>query len=209
MHEYITSHAIFNGVPGFWKRAEARFLFFMVVEEMSQDKAKEKNADGVEKTLVRPKETQVVAQVWAIAEPLCSDEGMELVYVQFRRESQGRVLRVYIDKHGGVTVDDCARVSRQMGDIIDATMDDIGPYSLEVSSPGSNRPLGRKEDYKRFKGNKVHVKTRHPIDGRKNFRGILRGIENDLVALSCDNKDIYLSLEEISIARLVNFNGEN
>lgn len=176
---------------------------------MNQDKAKEKIAGGVEKPSVQAKEEQIVAQVWALAEPLCSDEGMELVYVQFCRESQGRVLRVYIDKRGGVTVDDCARVSRQLGDIMDATMDAIGPYSLEVSSPGSNRPLGRREDFNRFKGNKVHVRTHQPINSRKNFKGILLGIENDLVALSCDNKDIHISLEEISIARLVNFNGEN
>ena len=154
------------------------------------------------------KEKQIIAQAWAVAEPLCRDEGMDLVFIQFRRETQGRVLRLYIDKHGGVTVEDCANISRQMGDILDATVEDIGPYSMEVSSPGINRPLGRPEDYNRFKGNKVHIKTLQHINGRRNFKGILRGIDNDVVALLCDDKEIRLSLEEISIARLLNFNGE-
>jgi ribosome maturation factor RimP len=166
------------------------------------------NQKTEEKKSPQQKEAQIVAQAWAIADPLCSDEGMELVFIEFRREPQGRILRIYIDKRGGVTVDDCARISRQMGDLFDVTLEGIGPYSLEVSSPGISRPLGRPEDYNRFKGNKVHIKTRHPIDGRKNYRGTLCGIENDVVALRCDDAEIHLPLEKISIARLVNFNGE-
>ena len=133
---------------------------------------------------------------------------MELVFIQFRREAQGRVLRIYIDKDGGVTLDDCANISRQLGDIFDATVEDLGPYHMEVSSPGVDRPLGRREDYDRFKGKRVHIKTYQPINGRKNYKGILHGIDKDVVALQCDDKEIHLSLEEISIARLLNFNGE-
>ena len=155
------------------------------------------------------KEKQIASQVWEIAEPFCLDEGMELVYVEFRRESQGRVLRLYIDKQGGVTLDDCALISRQLGDILDVSLDDVGPYSLEVSSPGLNRPIGRVEDFNKFKGNQIHIKTRQPIDGRKNYKGLLRGIDDNVVEVVCDDKEISIPLEEISIARLVNFNGEN
>ena len=175
---------------------------------MKEHKVNVKTPKDDQKSALRLKEKQIIAQVWAIAEPLCLDEGMELVFIEFRRETQGRVLRIYIDKHGGVTVDDCVNISRQMGDILDATLEDIGPYSMEVSSPGTNRPLGRSQDYDRFKGNRAHIKTRQPIDGRRNFKGILRGIDNDVVTLQCDDKEIHLSLEEISIARLLNFNGE-
>jgi ribosome maturation factor RimP len=175
---------------------------------MKEHKVNAKTPKDDQKSALRLKEKQIIAQVWAIAEPLCLDEGMELVFIEFRRETQGRVLRIYIDKHGGVTVDDCVNISRQMGDILDATLEDIGPYSMEVSSPGTNRPLGRSQDYDRFKGNRAHIKTRQPIDGRRNFKGILRGIDKDVVALQCDDKEIHLSLEEISIARLLNFNGE-
>jgi ribosome maturation factor RimP len=171
---------------------------------------KEEDKPGKGRSLLRKnEEKQIVAQVWDVADPLCFDEGMELVFIEFRREPQGRVLRLYIDKQGGVTLDDCALISRQMGDILDATLEDIGPYSLEVSSPGVNRPIGRPEDYARFKGNTVHIKTRRPINGRKNYKGLLRGIDKDIVALVCDDKEVCISLEEISIARLVNFNGEN
>ena len=106
-------------------------------------------------------------------------------------------------------LEDCTIISRQLGDILDVTLEDIGPYSLEVSSPGVNRPIGRPEDYNRFKGQQVHLKTRHPIDGRKNYRGVLRGIDESIVAVVCDNEEVHIPLEAISIARLVNFNGEN
>jgi len=157
---------------------------------------------------LQQKEKQIVTQIWGIAEPLCVDEGMELVFIEFRREPQGRVLRLYIDKSNGVTLDDCALISGELGDILDATMEDIGPYSLEVSSPGVNRPLGRPEDYNRFKGQRVHIKTRQPIDGRKNYRGLLRGMVEGMVTVVCENKEISIPILEISIARLVNFNGE-
>ena len=173
------------------------------------EKAADKKPGRETVKMTREQEKRIVAQAWAIAEPLCADEGMELVFIQFQRESQGRVLRLFIDKVGGITVDDCAHVSRQMGDIIDATMEDIGAYSLEVSSPGVNRPLGRPDDYNRFKGNKVHIKTHRPINGRKNYKGVLLGIANGDVGVRCDNEEIRIPLEAISIARLVNFNGEN
>ena len=175
---------------------------------MTHPKAEEKYYSQKMNKLLPQKEKQIVAEVWRVAEPLCLDEDMELVFIEFRRESQGRVLRLYIDKQGGVTLDDCARISRQLGDVLDVTMEDIGPYSLEVSSPGSNRPIGRPEDYNRFRGQQVHLKTRQPIDGRKNYRGVLRGFDGDFVAVVCDNEEIHIPFEVISIARLVNYNGE-
>jgi ribosome maturation factor RimP len=176
---------------------------------MKQDKQADINSLGGQKKVPQAKEKQIVAQVWAVAEPLCIEDGSELVFVQYRRESQGRVLRLYIDRKGGVTLDDCARISRQLGDILDIAIEDMGSYSLEVSSPGADRPLGRAEDFERFKGNTAHIKTRQPINGRKNFKGILYGFENSSVMLLCDNKKVNIALGNISIARLVNFNGES
>ncbi|MDJ0720122.1 MAG: ribosome maturation factor RimP [Desulfobacterales bacterium] len=143
-----------------------------------------------------------------LAEPVCYDEGLELVYVQYRRESNGRVLRFFIDKTGGVSLDDCTRVSRQLSDILDVNLEDIGPYHLEVSSPGTDRPLGKPEDFARFEGHRALIRTLQPIDGRKNFKGILKGISADGVCLACDNEETVIPLDKISIARLVNFNGE-
>ena len=176
---------------------------------MTPSKTEEKSFSQKTNNLLQQKEKQIADRVWSIAEPLCLDEGLELVFIEFRREPQGRVLRLYIDKQGGVTLDDCALVSQQLGDILDVTLEDVGPYSLEVSSPGVNRPIGRPEHYNRFKGQRIRIKTHQPLDGRKNFRGVLRGINDGIVAVQCDNEEIHIPLEEISIARLVNFNGEN
>lgn len=169
---------------------------------------REDTPEDIQKPSLQQKEKQIAEQARAVAESLCRDEDMELVFIEFRREPQGRVMRLYIDKQGGVSLDDCALISRQLGDILDATLEDIGPYRLEVSSPGADRPLGRLDDFERFKGEKVHVKTQQPLDGRKNFRGVLRGIDDGKVVLLCDNQEIFISLEAISIARLVNYNGE-
>ncbi len=155
-----------------------------------------------------PRDKKVAAAVSALAEPLCRDEGLELVYVQYRRESSGRVLRLYIDKTGGVSLDDCSRISRQLSDILDVNLEDLGPYHLEVSSPGTDRPLGKPEDFERFKGHKASIRTLQPINGRKNFKGHLNGITADGVCLADEQGEAVIPFEKISIARLVNFNGE-
>ena len=100
----------------------------------------------------RANEQKIVKQVWALAEPLCESEGLELIQVEYQRESNGRILRLYVDKPDGIIIDDCIAVSRQMGDILDVHLEDVGPYSLEVSSPGAERPLARKRDFAKFKG---------------------------------------------------------
>ncbi len=150
------------------------------------------------------RDKKVAATVSALAEPLCRDEGLELVYVQYRRESSGRVLRVFIDKSGGISLEDCTRVSRQLSDILDVNLEDLGPYNLEVSSPGADRPLGKPEDFERFRGQTVRIRTLQPIGGRKNFKGILNGITADGVCLACDHGEAVIPLGKISIARLVN-----
>ncbi len=151
---------------------------------------------------------QVASRVSRLAEPVCRDEDLELVYVQYRRETNGRVLRLFIDKTGGVSLEDCTRVSRQLSDILDVNLEDIGPYHLEVSSPGTDRPLGKPEDFVRFTGHRARIRTLQPINGRKNFTGILKGISADGVCLACDREETVIPLEKISIARLVNYNGE-
>ena len=89
----------------------------------------------------KPKKHEIIQLVWKLAEPICSSEGMELIFVEYQREPGGRILRLYIDRPGGIALDDCAMVSRQIGDILDVHLDsNVPPYHLEVSSPGSQRP---------------------------------------------------------------------
>ena len=153
-------------------------------------------------------EAVIIEQVKHLAEPLCEAEGMELVYVEYHREPSGRILRIYIDRPGGVKLDDCVYMSRQLGDLLDVYFEQSGPYSLEVSSPGSDRPLGKADDFEKFKGCEAKIKTLHSLDGRKNFKGIILGLSGGNVKLLVDNKTVAIPIQEIQKARLINFNGE-
>ena len=144
-----------------------------------------------------------------LAEPLCSAEGMELVHVEYQTEPVGRILRVYIDQPEGVTLDDCVNVSRQLGDLLDVALESDVSYNLEVSSPGANRPLGKMDDFVRFKGQPVRIKTSQSLDGQKNFKGTLMGAEDDVVTIMANDKSVAIHFDTITKARLINKNGES
>lgn len=151
----------------------------------------------------------IAAQVMRLAEPLCESEGIELVHVEHQVEQSGRTLRLYIDKPGGVTLDDCAVISRQLGDILDVNLDTGGSYHLEVSSPGPERPLGKKQDYERFKGKTVKIRTIRPVNDRRNFRGVLMGVSEDVIMVMVNGEKIAIPFVEIARGRLTSNNGEN
>lgn len=142
-----------------------------------------------------------------IAAPVCRAEGLELVHVEYQREPAGRILRFYIDKIGGVTLDDCVVFSRQLGDILDVGLEVRDAYHLEVTSPGPNRPLSRASDFERFKGAAVRVRTVQPIEGQKNFSGLLLGLANGQVNLEMNHKAVAIPLTAIAKARLVDYDG--
>lgn len=130
-----------------------------------------------------PQAAEVETRLRALAEPILTDRGLELVDAEFRRETHGWVLRLYMDKPGGVTLDDCQRVSEELGDHLDVE-DFIGlPYHLEVSSPGLDRPLTRDQDFERFVGQEARIATREDLEGRHNFRGRLVGLQDGAVLL--------------------------
>jgi len=168
--------------------------------------SKPKRADADSRIFAPEARKALIDKIRDLIEPLCSTEGMELVHVEFQREAGGRILRLYIDKPGGVTLDDCAYISRQAGDLIDVHLEDEFAYSLEVSSPGPERPLGKAEDFNRFKGHEARLKTARPVDGQKNFKGTLLGISEGIVKLSVGEKTVDISIEQIVKARLVNHN---
>lgn len=144
-----------------------------------------------------------------MAEPLCRAEGMELVHVEFGSEHGGRILRLYLDKPGGVTLDDCANISRQLGDMLDVGLQNEASYRLEVSSPGRERPLGKSEDFKRFQGSRVKIRTSVALEGQKNFSGTLDGVSGSTVRLKMQNRSVAIALEEVVKAHLINMNGES
>lgn len=141
-----------------------------------------------------------VTRVWEIAAPLVADEGMEILEVEFRHEGRGhgRVLRLYVDKEGGPSLDDLSRVSRQLSDLLDVHEVLDGPYTLEVSSPGINRLLKTPAHFVRFVGKRIRVRTRDMVEGRRSFLGLLKEVrENSIVVVESSTEfQIPLSLIE-------------
>jgi len=127
----------------------------------------------------------------------------DLVALDFVRE-HGWILRVYIDRPegGNVGVDDCARASRDISTALDVADLIHMPYSLEVSSPGLDRPLRREKDFARFAGKRARLKLREPVDGRRNFAGTLKGVEDGRVAIECDGQTFKLPLADVAKANL-------
>lgn len=130
--------------------------------------------------------------------------GYELVGVEYlSRGKAGRLLRVYIDQASGITVDDCVAVSRQLSAMLDVE-DPIGEhYELEVSSPGLDRPLFRPEHFERFAGERVRIRLSRPLDGRRNFEGLLGGLVEGAVELTVDGEVFRIAPDNIDSARLV------
>jgi ribosome maturation factor RimP len=145
----------------------------------------------------------VVDSVAALAQSLLDDMAFELVDVVFASERGRWVLRVYIDKEGGITLDDCARVSRELGTLVDVHEIIDHPYTLEVSSPGLDRPLKKEKDFLRAVGMKVKVKTIAPIEGQKTFVGQLQEVREGMLILLVENKRVPISMVDIERANLV------
>jgi ribosome maturation factor RimP len=130
----------------------------------------------------------VVDKIHSLAQSLTSSLGLELVEIEYKREGRQMVLRLFIDKEGGVSLDDCAAVSKELSAVLD--VEDIipGKYTLEVSSPGLNRPLKSMADYERFTGRLVKIRTFGPTPDnagnlRKTFLGELLGVDGDIVQM--------------------------
>jgi ribosome maturation factor RimP len=149
-----------------------------------------------------------VDTVIRLAEPLCIAEGLELVHVEYQREPGGLTLRFYLDRAGGVTLDDCVDISRQLEDLLDVHTPDAPPYRLEVSSPGLDRPVGKLKDFIRFEGHRAKIRLAVAINGRKNFTGVLAGVVDETIRLALDKETISIKFSDIVRARLINYNGE-
>ncbi len=145
---------------------------------------------------------KIRAKADSIVAPICEAEGIELLYVEYQREPAGWILRLYIDREGGVKLEDCIAVSRQAGDALDVYLEVDIPYRLEVSSPGIERPLGKEKDFEKFAGRTAKVKLKEPIDGRKNCVGEILGAARGEVRLLMDGKEMLIPIEMIARAKL-------
>ncbi len=147
-----------------------------------------------------PKE--IADRVRSVAEPIVWDERMELVDVEYRRETNGWVLRLIIDKEGGVALDDCSRISQEVGRILDVEDFIEVPYHLEVSSPGLNRPLKNEKDFLRYRNRVIKVKTFNPVVNRRQFKGKLLGFLENQIQMDVDGEMIQIPLSNVAKANL-------
>jgi ribosome maturation factor RimP len=141
----------------------------------------------------------LVDRIKDVAESLCLSENFELVKIEYKSCDRENIVRIYMDKPEGITMDDCAYISRQLGDLIDVHIEDIGSYRLEVSSPGPNRPLNKKADFHRFTGERVKIETLEPVEGQKKFTGILEKTNDDSVVIAIDGKEV--EIEDLMICK--------
>jgi len=144
----------------------------------------------------------LLEKIEALVQPVLDETHMELVDLEFVHEHGQSILRFFLDKAGGITLDDCAVMSDRLGTVLDAADPISQSYSLEVSSPGLYRPLRKVADYKKFLGERVDVKLYAPLDGRKNFHGVIDSVDEENVAVVVDGKKFVLPLSGVAKARL-------
>jgi ribosome maturation factor RimP len=153
--------------------------------------------------LAGSKEASLEAVERAIG-PAVTGRGYELVLLEIGRSGGQQVLRLYIDKPGGVTLGDCELISREVEPILDAEDFFSGRYLLEVSSPGLDRPIRRAEDFARFTGRRAKLELRAPLEGRRRLVGTIEGIEGERVKMRLEKGELFeVALSELKKANLI------
>lgn len=148
---------------------------------------------------------EAIKRVEELAAEIAEEMGLELVGVEHKTAGGRHHIVVFIDKTGGVSLDDCERVSRVLGDVLDLEDPIPASYALEVSSPGIERPLKKAADFHKYQGEKVKLKTYTKIEGRKNFAGVMTGFDGKNVTVQTqEQRDEYtIPLEQIAKAHLL------
>lgn len=142
-------------------------------------------------------------QIELLVEAPIESLGYELVGVEYIKNGVNTVLRLYIDAEQGIGIEDCERVSHQVSGILEVEDPISSAYALEVSSPGFDRPLFKERDFVRFTGNMVKIAMKLPIQGRRNFRGILQGFSEGDILVEVDGEIYELPLTKLSKAKIV------
>lgn len=134
--------------------------------------------------------------------PVLERDNVELVDLSFQKEQGGWVLRFYLDKPGGITLDDCGTWSDKISTVLDGGNWIEDGYTLEVSSPGLYRPLKKLKDFERFMGQRIRVKLYNPLEGQKNFLGLLLGADEENIRLQTDIREVTLPRQQVAKANL-------
>jgi ribosome maturation factor RimP len=144
--------------------------------------------------------SSITKRVWELAEPIVAREAMEIVDVDYQQEAGSMVLRFFLDREGGVTLDDLAPFSRRIGDVLEAHEVIPGHYVLEVSSPGINRRLRKPEHFRAYVGKRVRVRTHVEMEGRRSFLGILKEVSEQGIVVEAGDREQCIAFEEIARA---------
>ncbi len=144
-----------------------------------------------------------IAQLNKMFGPVVEGLGYEFVGLEYKSGSKPVILRIFIDHENGITVDDCAATSRQISAVLDVEDPISSEYTLEVSSPGLDRPLFTAEHYQQFLGTIIKCKLRMPFNGRRNFTGKLLEADENKIVLSIDNESVELFIDDIEKANIV------
>ena len=134
--------------------------------------------------------------------PILEENGFDLVDVEYVKEGSNWYLRVYIDKPGGITIEDCVLVSRSMSDILDREDYVEDAYTFEVSSPGLMRPLKKDKDFQRNLGNEVEIKTYRMVDKQKEFAGVLKSYDEQNITIETEDGEKVIARADIALIRL-------
>ncbi len=147
----------------------------------------------------------ILDRVVEIAEEIAASDGLELVHTEFVPDGKKWFLRLYIDREGGVTISDCTKLSRQLA--VELDVEDVIPqaYTLEVSSPGIDRIMGKPHDYEKFAGENIQIKLRRAVNGHRKLKGVLKGLDKSgaQVIVECDGEMVTVPFPDIARANLV------
>lgn len=143
------------------------------------------------------------SQLETIIEPIVTSLEYDLWGIEFISQGRNSVLRIFIDREQGISLEDCESVSRQVSAVLDVEDPITDEYTLEVSSPGLDRPVFKLEQYAVLAGSMVNVKLRYPFEGRRRYKGIIKGTEEQDVVLVADGHELLLPIESIEKAQVI------
>lgn len=145
----------------------------------------------------------IEAAIEELVSPIVDDKGFEIVDIEYVKEAGEYYLRVFLDKEGGISLNDCESVSRELSEILDVKDPIKDNYFLEVSSPGLDRPLKKDKDFVRYQGRDVEIKLYKPLNGSKQFEGELVGLNEDKnIVVIIDDNEVEFNKKDVALVRL-------